>query len=341
MKPNGQDEQKFVHSLAVLRFIVKKMPKDVAESEISTLMALLSHLNLSNRVDEDLTSALTVNGSASASQIAELTHYDESSVRAKLKRWQSLGYVDWTKREDNRGSNFAVHCTPNPDVISKSKVDPKRSEQAREAQRIRWKKERSANVNTPEGCASVGAGCAKSDSQGALNEIRAGVSRLAPLELLSGTVSATSSGTGNRAAEQAKTNKTHRSKTTPKATAAPLKDSVPETQPGPSRIPDPAVGSSASRQRVPSAPPQVQDETSGDHVWCPDDEDEKCIYCGRYRTGTERPGQCRKVPVRIAKHQREALGKRLPLPAPAPGTVGTAQFAAMTGASAAPRRSVS
>ena len=70
MKPNGQDEQKFVHSLAVLRYVVKKMPEDVAESEMSTLMALLSHLNLNNRTDEDLTSALTVNGSASASQIA-------------------------------------------------------------------------------------------------------------------------------------------------------------------------------------------------------------------------------------------------------------------------------
>ena len=302
MKRNGQDEQKFVHSLAVLRFIVKKMPKDVAESEISTLMALLSHLNLSNYQDEDLTSALTVNGSASASQIADLTHYDESSVRAKLKRWQSLGYVDWTKREDNRGSDFTVYCAPQPDVIAKSKVDPKRSEQAREAQRIRWEKERSANVDTSEGearegnasatrdaqggCASLDAGYAKSDSTGALNEIRTGVSRLATLELLSGTVSATSSGTGNRAAEQAKTDKTDRSKTTPKATPAPLKDSVPETQPGPSRIPDPAVGSSASRSPVPSTPVPYKYRWPLPEMFdlCPHDYNgnrkDQCRWCG-------------------------------------------------------------
>ena len=317
-------------------------------------MALLSHLNLSNYLDEDLTSALTVNGSASASQIAELTHYDESSIRAKLKRWQSLGFVDWTKREDNRGSDFTVYCAPNPDVIVKSKADPKRSKQAREAQRIRWEKQRSAKVDASEGearegdasgtrdaqggCASLDAGCAKSDSTGALNEMRTGVSRLAPLELLSGTVSATSPGTGNRAAEQAKTDKTDRSKTTPKATPAPLKDSVPETQSGASRRPDPSVGISASRPPVPPAPPQVQDETTGDHVWSPGVEGASCIYCARDRTGTERPGQCKKVPVRIAKQRREALGRGPSFLVPV--RWGQLEFAAMTGASAVPRRSV-
>jgi hypothetical protein len=254
MKPNGQDEPKFVHSLAVLRFIVKKMPQSVGESEMSTLMALLSHLNLSNYQEKDLAPSLTVFGSASESQIAGLTHYDESSVRAKLKGWRRLGHVDWTKRVDNRGSDFTVCCTPNPDVISKCKVDPKRSEQARKAQLIRWEKKRSASVDTPSGCASLDAESAKSDSTGALNEIRTGVSRLAPLELLSGTLSATSSGTGNRAAEQANTDKTDRSKTTTKATPAPLKDSVPETQPGASRRPDPSVGISASRSPVAPSP---------------------------------------------------------------------------------------
>ena len=87
----------------------------------------------------------------------------------------------------------------------------------------------------------------------------------------------------NRAAEQAKTDG---SKTTPKATSAPLKDSVPETQPGPSRIPDPAVGSSASRSPVPSAPVPYQYRWPLPEMFdsCPHDYNgnrhDQCRWCG-------------------------------------------------------------
>jgi hypothetical protein len=336
MKPNGQDEPKFVHSLAVLRFIVKKMPQSVGESEMSTLMALLSHLNLSNYQDKDLAPSLTVFGSASESQIAGLTHYDESSVRAKLKGWRRLGHVDWAKRVDNRGSDFTVYCTPNPDVISKCKVDPKRSEQARKAQRIRWEKKRSASVDTPSGCASLDAESAKSDSTGALNEVRTGVSRLATLELSSGTLSATSSGTGNRAAEIKSKQNGHRSKTTP----ASLKDSVPETQPGASRRPDPPVGISASRSPVaqypkliatgrPAKDPRWTGETAPlTHEWDNRNQPDLCSACCLTRAMVE--GEA--IPCYKRDGALDVIWLLEDNPARSKPTASARQFREMTGA---------
>ncbi len=162
--------EKTLHSCAVMRYMLMCQPEDCPRPIMHVLSGLLMYMNMSNYTKDDLKGNFFVSGSASVSQISAVTHYEDRMVRAHLKTLQRAGFVNWVKREDNKGADYRVYAYPQEEFIQEMEhaVDPKKSEQARKAAKASTAK-RSGNLELNR-CGNSEARSGNSEADGAVIE---------------------------------------------------------------------------------------------------------------------------------------------------------------------------
>ncbi len=244
--------EKTLHSCAVMRYMLMCQPEGGSKPQLHVLTGLLAFMTLSGHTKDDLKGNFFVSGSASISQISSITQYEDAAVRMHLKALQRAGYVNWVKRDHNRGADYRVWAYPQEDLIQEMQrgVDPKKSEQAKIAAGTRWARyqlDKPGSANSMlNGCAIPDAGSAILNANGALFQDAESASRIATLELGSGTVlSVTPSGTRgetpdplrSKPSEQSNLTSFDRSRPTPTPRATPASLGVsPRTPTGTSRL---------------------------------------------------------------------------------------------------------
>lgn len=142
---NDAPKQEFYHPCAVIRAIAEQaithlnpeLEMKVRVGMMGTLTHLLTYMNVSSISTDIPKSDLQVEGRASLLQL-ELSGYSESRLKVRLRDWRKLGIVDWSWREDNKGNDYIIYATPNPDVMKKATPDPTKQAQARKAVAARW-----------------------------------------------------------------------------------------------------------------------------------------------------------------------------------------------------------
>jgi hypothetical protein len=142
-----EEKIEFYHPCQVIRGILERavetmgdtFPEKIRPGMMSTLQSLLLYMNISGISKEIPRSDLQASGRASLSQL-DLSGYSVSRLKVKLREWRRLGIVDWSPRSDNKGNDYIVYATPNPDIIKKAEPSLKKREQALRAAAARWRK---------------------------------------------------------------------------------------------------------------------------------------------------------------------------------------------------------